>query len=191
MSKQYTKLYVLMLNGVILTPDSFVEYWKNYGANGSGLHGWRPPKKIYYTLGHAKNGLRFVPEQIRDKVQIHVFESIEELSEINKLNNKIIDNLHRDMTVAENRGVKKGIEETEQKYKQFLDSLLDPDQYGHAVSPEVRDQVRILKGMKPVEGKSSKQTIRKTKEVPCPDCYGGHFRPCNICGDSGVANLLV
>jgi hypothetical protein len=57
--------------------------------------------------------------------------------------------------------------------------------------PEVRDQVRILKGMKPVEGKSSKQTIRKTKEVPCPDCYGGHFRPCNICGDSGVANLVV
>lgn len=30
-----------------------------------------------------------------------------------------------------------------------------------------------------------------TKEIPCPDCYGGHFRPCNICGDSGVALLLV
>ncbi len=25
------------------------------------------------------------------------------------------------------------------------------------------------------------------REIPCPDCYGGHFRPCNICGDSGVA----
>ncbi len=75
MSKQYTKLYVLMLDGVILTPDSFQEYWKNYGTTGSSLYGWRPPKKIYYTLGHARNGLRFVPEQIRDKVQIHVFES--------------------------------------------------------------------------------------------------------------------
>jgi hypothetical protein len=30
-----------------------------------------------------------------------------------------------------------------------------------------------------------------TKEIPCPDCYGGHFRPCNICGDSGVALLRV
>lgn len=27
------------------------------------------------------------------------------------------------------------------------------------------------------------------REVPCPDCYGGHFRPCNVCGDSGVALL--
>lgn len=25
------------------------------------------------------------------------------------------------------------------------------------------------------------------KEVPCPACYGGHFRPCQMCGDSGVA----
>ena len=29
------------------------------------------------------------------------------------------------------------------------------------------------------------------QEIPCPDCYGGHFRPCNICGDSGVALLRV
>lgn len=27
-------------------------------------------------------------------------------------------------------------------------------------------------------------------QVPCPDCYGGHFRPCNVCGDSGVAWLV-
>lgn len=25
------------------------------------------------------------------------------------------------------------------------------------------------------------------REISCPNCYGGHFRPCNICGDSGVA----
>lgn len=25
------------------------------------------------------------------------------------------------------------------------------------------------------------------EEVPCPFCYGGHFRPCQPCGDSGVA----
>lgn len=35
------------------------------------------------------------------------------------------------------------------------------------------------------------EKVRKTKEVPCPDCYGGHFKPCNICGDSGVALIAV
>lgn len=29
--------------------------------------------------------------------------------------------------------------------------------------------------------------VEETNEVPCPDCYGGHFKPCNFCGDSGVA----
>jgi len=23
------------------------------------------------------------------------------------------------------------------------------------------------------------------QRIPCPDCYGGHFRPCQTCGDSG------
>jgi len=36
-----------------------------------------------------------------------------------------------------------------------------------------------------------KQENRGTKEVACPDCYGGHFKPCNICGDSGVALVEV
>ena len=76
-NKLYTDLYVLMLDGHILTPDSFKEYWKSYGH--SQLYGWRPPKKIYYTLGHAKNGLRHVPIQIRDKVEIHVFKSSEKI----------------------------------------------------------------------------------------------------------------
>ena len=35
------------------------------------------------------------------------------------------------------------------------------------------------------------EMVAVTKEVPCPDCYGGHFRPCNICGDSGVALLRI
>ena len=33
--------------------------------------------------------------------------------------------------------------------------------------------------------------VPHTKEVVCPDCYGGHFKPCNICGDSGVALIQV
>jgi hypothetical protein len=43
-----------------------------------------------------------------------------------------------------------------QKYKLFVKSLLNPDEYGHAVTAEVRDQARILLGMKPVESKLKK-----------------------------------
>lgn len=28
------------------------------------------------------------------------------------------------------------------------------------------------------------------KEIACPNCYGGHFRPCQWCGDTGrVTNV--
>ena len=43
-----------------------------------------------------------------------------------------------------------------QKYKSFVKSLLNPDEYGHAVTAEVRDQAQILLGMKPVESKLKK-----------------------------------
>ena len=33
----------------------------------------------------------------------------------------------------------------------FLKNLLDPEMYGHAVTAEVRDEARILLGMKKVE----------------------------------------
>ena len=42
------------------------------------------------------------------------------------------------------------------KYKSFVKSLLNPNEYGHAVTAEVRDQARILLGMKPVESKLKK-----------------------------------
>lgn len=35
------------------------------------------------------------------------------------------------------------------------------------------------------------ELVKRTKDAPCPDCYGGHFKPCNICGDSGVALLVI
>ena len=31
---------------------------------------------------------------------------------------------------------------------------------------------------------------RPVVDQPCPDCYGGHFRPCQMCGDSGRVVLL-
>lgn len=62
-----------MLDGFVLTPDSYKEYWRSYGEGD--LHGWRPPKKVYYTLGAAKNGMHHVPKQIRDKIEVHEFKS--------------------------------------------------------------------------------------------------------------------
>lgn len=42
--------------------------------------------------------------------------------------------------------------ETKQKMtEEFLRSLLNPDMFGFSVSAEVRDQARILLGLKPVE----------------------------------------
>jgi len=43
-----------------------------------------------------------------------------------------------------------------QKYKSFVKSLLNPEEYGYAVTAEVRDQARILLGIKPVESKLKK-----------------------------------
>ena len=30
----------------------------------------------------------------------------------------------------------------------------------------------------------------QSEEIACPNCYGGHFRPCQTCGDTGrVTNI--
>jgi len=30
----------------------------------------------------------------------------------------------------------------------------------------------------------------QSEEIACPNCYGGHFRPCQWCGDTGrVTNI--
>jgi len=71
--KIYTELFALTFknSGEILTPDSFKKYWKGYGGNC--LQGWKPPKKIYYTLGTAKSGFGHIPEQIKPLIQISKF----------------------------------------------------------------------------------------------------------------------
>lgn len=28
-------------------------------------------------------------------------------------------------------------------------------------------------------------------EDDCPDCYGGHFRPCQLCGDTGRVTFVT
>ena len=36
-------------------------------------------------------------------------------------------------------------------YQDFIESMLDPERFGLAVSAEVRDKARVLLGLKPVE----------------------------------------
>ncbi len=44
-----------------------------------------------------------------------------------------------------------------EKYKIFMDDLLDPDMYGHAVNSEIRDCARELIGLKMCETKQPEQ----------------------------------
>jgi hypothetical protein len=34
------------------------------------------------------------------------------------------------------------------------------------------------------------EPVAVSQETPCPFCRGGHFRPCQVCGDSGVATFI-
>ncbi len=65
---QVNEVYALHLDGELLEGNVWKKYSKKYGTNG--LYGWKPPKRIYYKLGHAKNGLSHLPAEIRSKVEI-------------------------------------------------------------------------------------------------------------------------
>lgn len=70
------QLYVITFKDTkeMITPDSIKQYWKNYGsAAGSGLYGWRPAKKVYFTLGQAKRGFSFIPDQLKPQCEISMY----------------------------------------------------------------------------------------------------------------------
>ncbi len=62
------ELFALHLNGELLDPKIWKKYSQNYGTNE--LYGWRPPKRIYYTRGYAKSGIRNLPKQIQADIEI-------------------------------------------------------------------------------------------------------------------------
>ncbi len=62
------ELYALHLDGELLEGNVWKKFSTKYGTNG--LYGWKPPKRIYYKLHHAKNGLSHLPIEIRNKVEI-------------------------------------------------------------------------------------------------------------------------
>jgi hypothetical protein len=71
-----SKLYVITFKETkeMATPDSIKKYWKNYGsARGNGLYGWRPAKKVYYSLGQAKKGFSFIPDELKPQCEISMY----------------------------------------------------------------------------------------------------------------------
>ncbi len=71
-----SKLYVITFKETkeMVTPDSIKKYWKNYGsARGSGLYGWRPAKRVYYSLGKAKVGFSYIPDQLKPQCEISMY----------------------------------------------------------------------------------------------------------------------
>lgn len=70
-NKEENILYALHLNGKLLDTKVWKEYSKSYGTNE--LYGWRPPKRIYYKISHARNGIKHLPKQIQNKVKIVIY----------------------------------------------------------------------------------------------------------------------
>lgn len=64
-----------------------------------------------------------------------------------------------------------------------IDDLLRHSPARDSITPEARALLE----------RARRESMERDRvvEIPCPDCYGGHFRPCNICGDSGVALLRI
>jgi len=132
-----TTLYAIIFkeSGEVLTPDSIKKYWPSYGTNG--LYGWRPPKKIYYTLGKAKQGFSYIPEQLKPKLAIAeftYFKIVEEGTElkrkqdINRIKKEYRDNIRILKAKIRNCNIEKerltDLNISLQQYQQQLDELL-------------------------------------------------------------------
>ena len=82
------ELYVLLIKETqeVVSAKSIKQYWKSYGSSSAyGLYGWRPPKKIYDSLGRAKAGFAHIPADMKPLVEIAVFEKTESILEGSEL----------------------------------------------------------------------------------------------------------
>lgn len=57
------------------------------------------------------------------------------------------------------------------------------------------DLGRLINSLPPdVNAKVSLHDLRRVVDKyntgACPDCYGGHFRPCQMCGDTGTVTVV-
>ena len=62
------EIYALHYKGELVSASVWKEHSKNYG--GQQLYGWRPPKKMYAKVGHARAALRHLPQAMQDDVEI-------------------------------------------------------------------------------------------------------------------------
>lgn len=62
------EVFAIHWKGQLLHPNIWKEFSDKYGTNG--LYGWRPPKKLYYKIGHAKCALSHLPEMVRNDCKI-------------------------------------------------------------------------------------------------------------------------
>lgn len=68
------EIYALHLDGKLITDRKALwkQYSKNYGMNS--LQGWRPGKTVYFSLGRAKAGIRHLPKEVQNKIEIIKYE---------------------------------------------------------------------------------------------------------------------
>jgi hypothetical protein len=74
-NKEPNTLYALHFKDELIEPNIWKKYSDKYGSQG--LYGWKPPKKVYYTLGHAKAAMKHLPKQIINEVQIIKYKPFE------------------------------------------------------------------------------------------------------------------
>lgn len=77
MKKQENAVYAFHLDGELLVGNVWKKYSSKYGDNG--LYGWKPPKRVYFTLGYARAGRSHLPHQIRNKTKIVKYLPAEEM----------------------------------------------------------------------------------------------------------------
>jgi hypothetical protein len=68
--EKVNELFALHLDGEMIDQYIWTDYSDKYGVFARNLYGWRVPKKVYYKIHHAKNGLRHLPKQIQKYVEI-------------------------------------------------------------------------------------------------------------------------
>ena len=120
------KLYVLLIKDTqeLISPQLVKQYWKTYGsASSSGLYGWRPPKKIYDSLGRAKAGFAHIPAGMKPLVEIAVFEKTESILDGSELQQEQEQKLVLRRQKKEERSLKYLVEKAQQDLEKAQQNL--------------------------------------------------------------------
>lgn len=95
-------------------------------------------------------------------------------------------------TVAPNfvaEDAKPTFEAAAKKWEQGILAKIEREKSGVPEAKETQEEIHPTSYYATLKAKR-KLPEKEGKEIPCPDCYGGHFRPCQVCGDSGVVTFI-